>query len=525
MSGGYPTPQATEEGRALLRAMSAVQQTFRLYPDRHPNRQEAVRDLVDRSRRLVDAVGEPAVVFVARGSFYLGPALLAHESISLSTLRRAFEEAEIEAIEIFARVNDEDVDLLCQMLMKQQQEENPMFTGLMINRVRPTLPGEDQRQREVSELFQSYASGLELLRSAAAQVMSGDKVDLASTRAIVEHLADQIAKDPVQALLVTTVKSYDEYTYYHMVNVAMLSIALGYAVGLEREQVILLGLGGLLHDVGKMKVSKEVLDHPGKLSEEQWRAIQRHPVEGAGLVFVTSRDLLHPAASIVLEHHAAYDLSGYPDLSKRPHPALPARLVSVADCFDAVTSNRSYRKAEDRQRALGILEAGAGKGYDARLVRAFTRLMGIIPIGSLVRLSTGELGLVVRNHETDPTTPVVRLLLDKTETPQAPEEVDLSELGPNGEPWRSVLEVVEPDVLGVDMAALLQEGHLQSAQPLPATEEGDGLVHEPGHGEEQPEGYVDTHAEAQGHGHTHGHEHGDLPPIDDDVAPPFVESA
>ncbi|HEX9823623.1 MAG TPA: HD domain-containing phosphohydrolase [Actinomycetota bacterium] len=521
MNGGYPTPQAAEEGRALLRAMSAVQQTFRLYPDRHPNRLEAVRDLVERSHRLVDAVGEPAVIFIARGSFYLGPALLAHESIALSTLRRAFESAEIQAIEIFARVTDEDVDQLCQMLVAGQEgEELPMFTGLMLNRVVPSLPGEDQRQREVSELFQSYASGLELLRQAAAQVMTGDKVDLASTRAIVEHLADQIAKDPVQALLVTTVKSYDEYTYYHMVNVAMLSIALGYAVGLEREQVILLGLGGLLHDVGKMKVSKEVLDHPGKLSEEQWRAIQRHPVDGAGLVFVTSRDLLHPAASIVLEHHSAYDLSGYPSLSRRPHPSLPARLISVADCFDAVTSNRSYRKAEDRQRALGILEAGSGKGYDGRLVRAFTRLMGVIPIGSLVRLSTGELGLVVRNHETDPTTPVVRLLLDKTETPQEPEEVDLAALGPNGEPWRSVVEVVEPDVLGVDMAALLQEGHLGSAQPLPEVEEGEGLVHEPGHGEEQPEGYVDTHAEAD----QHGHDHNDLPPVDDQVAPPFVDS-
>lgn len=513
MSRGHPNAQAVTAARGLLRGLSGALQTYLLYPSGHPNRREAVQELAERARTLVRNREGDAVLFRARGSFYLGPSLLASESISLSRLLRAFEETEIEAVEFLRKVDESDVDMLVRILMG---ERGLTPAGLVVNRVRPSLGREDERQREIANLFRTYATGLELLREAAAKVASGERIDLEGTRNIVEDLADQIQSDPIQALLVTTIKSYDEYTYYHMVNVAMLSIALGFAVGLDREQVVLLGVGGLLHDVGKVKISKDVLDHPGSLSEEQWRLIQRHPVDGAGLVYTTTRDLLHPAASIVLEHHAAFDLGGYPDLSERPHPSMPARLVSVADTFDAVTTNRAYRRAEDRQQALNILQSGAGNGYDPRLVRAFVRLLGVYPIGSLVRLSTGEVGLVVRHHPTESGKPAVRLILGADGSACEPQEVDTSETGSDGSPRWSIVESMDAEALGLDMAALVRGGEFQ-----PATrpeEEDPGLVHEPGHGETPPEGYVDTHAEG-------GHlpEDSDLPPVDAEVGPPFPE--
>jgi HD-GYP domain-containing protein (c-di-GMP phosphodiesterase class II) len=343
----------------------------------------------------------------------------------------------------------------------------------------------------MSELLQSYAAGLELLRQTAARLLAGRPADLDATVRLTEHLAELISEDPAQALLLTTVKSYDEYTYHHMVNVCILSLALAGAIGLSHEQSIALGIGGLLHDVGKVKVPREVLQHDGLLDEEQWRLIQRHPVDGAGLVAVSTRDPLHPAMSIVLEHHAAFDGSGYPSLSGRRLASLPARIVSVADCFDAITSKRSYRKPEERRQALAILQTGAGRSFDPRVVRTFVRLVGLFPVGSLVQLATGEVGVVVRNHERALGRPTIRLVLDAQANAAEATEIDLSEKTPDGAFRWSVVRTIDPVEMGIDMLSLLASGQLDV--PIPP-DEGPGLVHEPSPGETPPPGYVDTHS-------------------------------
>ncbi|MGH2574028.1 MAG: HD-GYP domain-containing protein, partial [Actinomycetota bacterium] len=331
-------------------------------------------------------------------------------------------------------------------------------------------------------------------RHTAGAVAAGRAVDLEPTTRLVQQLSEQVVKDPTQALLLATLRSHDEYTYYHMLNVCLLSLALGYAVGLRPEQIVSLGIGALLHDVGKVNVPAEVLQQVGGLTEEQWRLIQKHPVDGAGILFSTGHSVLQPAAAIILEHHAAYNLAGYPALSGRAHPSLPARMVAVADCFDAVTTNRPYRKGEERRQGLNLLLSGAGRGYDPRVVRAFVRLLGLFPVGSLVRLSNGAVGVVVRNHEHLLARPRVRLVLDANGTPCEPQELDLSETRKSGDFRWEVERSMDPWELGVDMTSLVLSGEVESS--VPSEEASPGLVHEPGHGEEPPPGYVDTHNES-----------------------------
>jgi hypothetical protein len=313
-----------------------------------------------------------------------------------------------------------------------------------------------------------------------------------ATVRLTEHIADLIASDPAQALLLTTVKSYDEYTYHHMVNVCILSLAIARAIGLTREHTIMLGIGGLLHDVGKVKVPAEILQHDGALDEEQWRVIQQHPVDGAGLVLITSRNAYHPAVATVLEHHAAYDGSGYPTLSAHRSPSLPARIVAVADCFDAVTSKRSYRRPEERRQALSLLQAGAGRAFDPRVVRTFVRMVGIFPVGSLVKLSSGEVAVVVRNHDRLLARPTVRLVLDRTGNEAVGDEMDLSETDPGGDFVRTVTRSVDPSAVGVDMLSLLASSRFDIPPP---EDVGPGLVHEPAPTETPPEGYVEAHGD------------------------------
>lgn len=504
-----PSQRALTAASEWLRAIAATRQVYTLYDEGHPNRRHALHDLLERTRELRLSSPSDPVLFITRHSFYLGPTLMSRESLSHYRLVEAFENARIEAVEPWTNVGVDDLDALIRMV----RGEVPIveeLEGLDVNRVRPEVDDTDDTE-EASELRRSYAIGLELLRDAAMRAAAGRSVDLTTTHSVVDRLVNQIRRDPTQALLLTTVKSYDEYTYYHMMNVCLLTVALGHALGLHHDQIVVLGMGALLHDVGKLNVPKEVLQHVGPLSAEQWRIVQRHPVEGASLILSTHGGLYHPAAPVVLEHHAAFDLSGYPDLSGRPHPSAPSRLVAVADCFDAVTSKRSYRRAEERRQALNILIAGAGRGFDPQIVRSFVRLLGVYPVGSMVRLTSGEVALVTEVDHDHLSRPTVRIVLDAQGDPVERREVDLSAVGDV-----AVKRSLDPSELGIDVAQLLATGSIEQAVLLP--DGVGGLVHEPSPGEEPPPGYVDTHNEARA-----PHSQDLAGGLDPDVAPPFEE--
>ncbi|HYV02778.1 MAG TPA: HD domain-containing phosphohydrolase [Actinomycetota bacterium] len=495
MSGQAVPRAAISEAAGFIRAFSTARQTYTLYPPDHPKRVEAVQGALDAVRELRRAMRGDPVLFVARHALYLGPVLLPRVTLSRYALVDALEKAGIRSIEPLQFVSSSDIDKLVQIALGELPRET-LLEGLALNRVRAAVDSDDDEEGiPLPGLQRAYAFGLEVLRDTAAAIAADRPVDLAACNRVVQQLSDQIVRDPTQALMLATVRSHDEYTYYHMLNVCLLSIALGYAVGLHQDQILGLGLGALLHDVGKVNVPVDVLQHVGALSVEQWRLVQRHPVEGAAIIFGTGETLLDSTSAIVLEHHAAYDLSGYPSLSGRPHPSLPARMVAVADCFDAVTTTRPYRKAEERRQALNILLAGAGRGYDPRVVRTFVRLLGLFPVGSLVRLTNKAIGVVVRNHDRLLSRPKVQIMLKSNGDPCDPYEVDLSERDSDGSFRWNVERSMDPGEVGLDMVSLVLSGEVEPAAPPKGTSE-PGLMHDPGHSEPKPAGYEDFRAEA-----------------------------
>jgi HD-GYP domain-containing protein (c-di-GMP phosphodiesterase class II) len=480
----------TDAGR-VLQALSLSRQSHSLYMAGHPARQESVRSILDEVRTLQSDQDDNPVLFVGPRGFHLGPSLLPRPSLTHLSLHKAFVESGIDVVEFHAGVTEDSIDGLVQMLAGDLDPRTKL-PGITLNGMRPKLEERGDEGSGMKELLQSYAGGLELMRETGERVSNGQSADIGAASRVTESLADQIVRDPAQALLLTTIKSYDEYTYYHMVNVCILSLSIGHALGLPRHQVAALGLGGLLHDIGKILVPREILQQAGPLDEEQWRILQRHPVVGAGLVLGSAQDLAHPSLSMILEHHAAYDGAGYPDLARGRPPTLAARIVAVADCFDALTSKRAYRKAEERRQALNIIQASAGRGYDPRVVRVFVRLLGLFPMGSLLRLSSGEVGVVVRNHDELLARPTVRLILDRHGGESGAEERDLAERTRDGSfRWR-IERSIDPSELDLDMLSLFSAGRLeQSPEDM-----GPGLMHEPAHGEVGPPGYVEAHDEA-----------------------------
>jgi putative nucleotidyltransferase with HDIG domain len=209
--------------------------------------------------------------------------------------------------------------------------------------------------------------------------------------------------------LLTSVQIFDNYLYNHSFNVMVYSLQLGLYMGLDRKSLELLGLGALLHDIGKLTVPVELLNKPGKLTLEEFELIKTHTTEG--YEFLRKQyDIPIIIAHFAFQHHEKIDGSGYPRgiTGKDIHPL--AKIMTVADVFDAVTSNRSYRKAMLPHKGLEILYVGAGNHFEFELVENFRRAVIMYPIGVTVTLNNGYVGIVVKNNAGLPERPIIRVV-------------------------------------------------------------------------------------------------------------------
>ncbi len=221
-------------------------------------------------------------------------------------------------------------------------------------------------------------------------------VDVNSTLPLVEEITASVSRHPTALISVARLKNHDDYTYLHSVAVCALMIGLARRLQMDELQVRLAGLGGLLHDLGKAKVALEILNKPGKLSDEEFAEMKMHPVTGA--------DMLHDAEAaaeiidIALHHHEKVDGSGYPDGLKGNEISTFARMAAVCDVYDAVTSNRPYRDGWNPADAMHRMANWNGH-FDKAIFYSFVKSVGIYPVGSLVRLSSGRVAMVVEASE------------------------------------------------------------------------------------------------------------------------------
>lgn len=197
------------------------------------------------------------------------------------------------------------------------------------------------------------------------------------------------------------IKKYDEYTYLHSLNVARLSVQLGRRLGLVGDQIVDLGWSALLHDIGKLHVPLDVLNKMKKFSAEELAIMQSHPVEALSAFAENQPITLERLRrlSAAFEHHQRYDLKGYPVVHKKLtlHPY--SRIVSIADTFDAMTTDRIYQRRVLPDVALKIMSQGFGSIFDPIVLQAFITCLGVFPVGSLVRLSDDRLAFVAKYHE------------------------------------------------------------------------------------------------------------------------------
>jgi putative nucleotidyltransferase with HDIG domain len=258
------------------------------------------------------------------------------------------------------------------------------------------------------------------------EVRMGHAVDTEGTKALVGDIADSVARNPGALISLARLKSVDDYTYLHSVAVCALMVALARQLGLEETQVRSAGMAGLLHDLGKALMPLDILNKPGKLTAAEFEVIRNHP-EAGYRILLKSENIDAISLDVCLHHHEKMDGSGYPKGFKGDEISLLAKMGAVCDVYDAITSNRPYKAGWDPAEALRKMAEWSKGHFDPVVFQAFVKSMGIYPIGSLVQLSSGRIGVVTEQAQASLVMPRVKVFFStKSNMRISPELVDLS---------------------------------------------------------------------------------------------------
>lgn len=260
------------------------------------------------------------------------------------------------------------------------------------------------------------------------QARLGKAVDIARTMPVIEEITGSIDRNASALVSYVRIKQADEYTYLHSVAVCALMINLGRQLLFEDDLLAELGTAGLLHDIGKLSIPTEILTKPGPLTPAEMAQVKQHPLRGAELLS-RNRDVSEVIIDVCSHHHERVDGRGYPRGLRGDRISLNARMAAVCDVYDAVTSRRPYSGPEQPAEALAAMFGVKGQ-FDESVLAAFIRSVGIYPIGSLVRLKSGRLAVVVEQNEADLTKPRVRMFYSVAQRVRlTPQDVDLARDG------------------------------------------------------------------------------------------------
>lgn len=450
--------------RDLLARLYALRRARRFYPTEHPAVSQAERDFFEVIAAYHDEGVDVALTFF-EDEVLLGEQVLTEDSMLFDQLIRDMVSLGAGSITFLQGMSPDEITRFSPVIGARLEEIEQLEGGIAtlaaradcphivisaVSVVRDDVVVQEGDTRELAKA--TYTGTLELMRDIERLIRSNQSLNVPHLQSTARSLVDSILHNRFAMLELSGLKSFDEYTFYHSVNVAILSVALGSTLTRDYRFLSALGVGAILHDIGKMMVDLSVLNKTGPLTSIEWAEMRDHPVQGAEIVALTP-GVDRASIVCVLEHHMRYDLGGYParGLQRKQHVA--SRIVAVADAYDAMTSQRPYSAPRMQDEAMGIVVKNAGTSLDPALVRQFVDMLGFYPPRSLVLLSTGETAVVVSPGASDPAQPIVRVIAGPDGTIVHPADLDLST--PDEAQGRSVVRCLDPSGMNVDIAEFL----------------------------------------------------------------------
>lgn len=245
-----------------------------------------------------------------------------------------------------------------------------------------------------------------------------------NTRAVIGHIIEQLLQNKDTMVNLIDLKFFDDYTFFHSVNVAVLSVLIGVEHGMSHSELLNLGMSAILHDIGKVFIDKDILNKPDKLTPDEFKIMRKHPYDGYSLL-KESYEVPTNVYVTILQHHERYDGLGYPNALSGEDILRSARIISVCDVYDALISKRPYRAPLLPSEAMEYIMANGSTMFDMNYTRTFARKVAPFPVGTYVRLSSGHSGIVYANYEDACMRPMVKVVQDQKGQTIDPIYVDL----------------------------------------------------------------------------------------------------
>jgi len=394
-----------------------------------------------------------------------------HSYHNFKFLADIFKEREIGTLGFEPGLSQEELTQFVTLFV-DGEEENPFenfeakikekgIGHIFLEKIHPsdTVGGKEEEefmQSAVKVFFKSITHLKEVVEREKQKKM----VKLKTTRRLMQSIVNLISQNESFMVGLTNIKNYDEYTLNHSTNVCVLAVCFGRRLGFEKRELVDLGVSAFFHDIGKLAISKEILDKPGKLDENEMKIMQTHPWHGAKKLACLKELSILPvsALNVAMEHHIWSNLTGagYPKYWKKNYTDLFSRITKICDFFDAVTTERPYRKkTATREEAVSWLLEKTGTEFDAVLLKVFANMIGVYPIGSLVVLDTGAWGIVT---EVNPdiaymTKPKVKIIADKKGNKIDGKIIDLAEKNPKTEKFKkTIVKTLDPYEYDINVA-------------------------------------------------------------------------
>jgi HD-GYP domain-containing protein (c-di-GMP phosphodiesterase class II) len=289
----------------------------------------------------------------------------------------------------------------------------------------PAAPARTEMREELQRAAAVCKNARHAVTSMFADVRMGRAIDAEHTLPLVEEISNSVFRNPGALVSLARLKTHDDYSYMHSVAVCALMVALARQLGLDDATCREAGHAGLLHDIGKALMPADVLNKPGKLTDDEYGVMKTHPERGHALL-LEGRGAGSGTLDVCLHHHEKVDGSGYPYRLTGDRLTPLARMGAVCDVYDAITSNRPYKAGWDPAESIARMASWKGH-FDEAVFGAFVRSIGIYPTGSLIRMDSGRLGVVIEQNVGKPAAPVVKLFFStKANMPIPPVRVDLA---------------------------------------------------------------------------------------------------
>jgi putative nucleotidyltransferase with HDIG domain len=458
-----PESEGASDPLLVLKAFGALRRLTEMYPPGHPIITQKLDELDAHVQRHL-RTGRPLGVHVIQGDVHMDDVAWRADNQTTADMIRELGDLGIHSIEIRDGVDRQELAAVAQFMWQvkegageepvEQQLQRRGITHVTLGRIVPLdtrWRGDQYPDAPTGPLDPDYARSLEMAQQTFETVAAGRQIDMLTVGDLVLLLIERVARSNVALAQILAVKKYENLTYCHSVNVAMISLLLAKRLGMDDGTTAALVEGALLHDIGKTRVPVEIVKKPGVLDKRERGMIEAHTIFGAEIL-VETPGVRPLTPTIALEHHRRLKMGGYPDLGEQPPHAL-TQVVSVADVYEAITGARSYQAPESPDRACLILARLAGENLNTAVVKAFVNSITFFPIGSLVRTSRHEKAVVVRTNADDPLHPVV--VLFERDAAGVRAEIDTSRRDTAGAYERHILESLVPEEGELDLARYL----------------------------------------------------------------------